>query len=100
LNTRGGLESNLLESTLALDTDIAFRIDVIQARNLLPPPRSNTINTILTHPLDSFVKLSTLATSTVGLTSMTDGGTDRHPRVTCSFVMWKGTPVPNGKSYR
>lgn len=101
VNTRGGLESNSLESSFALDTDIAFRIDVLQGRNLLPPPRSNTINTILTHPLDSFVKLSTLATSTVGLTSpIADGGTDRYPRVTCSFVMWKGTPVPHGKSYR
>lgn len=100
LESRGGLESDVMESTFTLDCDIAFRIDLIRGRNLLPPPRSNTINTILTHPLDSFLKLSTLATSTVGLTSPRAGDADRQPRVTCSFVNWKGAPVSHAKHYR
>jgi hypothetical protein len=107
--SRGGIESNIFESTFVLDCEIAFRVDVVKGKNLLPPPRSNSMNTILTHPLDSFVKLSTLATSTVtGFASGTSStsntpitiSSDRQPRVSCSFVMWKGSPVHNGKFYR
>jgi hypothetical protein len=107
--TRGGVESNVRESTFALDCDIAFLIDVVKGRNLLPPPKSNSMSTILTHPLDSFVKLSTLATSTVtsfasssvsGSVTPAAVSSDRQPRVSCSFVKWKGSPVLNGKVYR
>lgn len=100
IKTKGGIESSIFESTFTLDNDIAFKIDVIRARNLLPPPSSNTINTLITHPLDSFVKLSTLATSSIGLTNPIDEKTDRQPRVSCSFINWKGLPVSNSRIYR
>jgi hypothetical protein len=92
---RGGLPSTILDKSFSMDTEIAFTVEVVRAVGLLPAPDSDSINTIISHPLDSFVNLSSLAAtavgSSVGKVSTSKTSESRNPRVDCSFAKWNGS---------
>ena len=100
LQSVGGRTSDIAEISFHLDEDVEFIVEVHGGENLLPPPSSESLSTIITHPLQTFVNVSTVAVATIGLTAHASQSHDRSPRITGSVVRHDGRTIDKSRKQR
>jgi hypothetical protein len=100
LDDCGGLSSDIAEVSFSVDEDVEFIVEVHGGENLLPPPSSDSIDTLILHPLNTFVNLSSVAVASVGLTTRSSLSHDRSPRIVCSMARHNGKTIFNKKKYK
>lgn len=96
----GGLSSEISEVSFSVDEDVEFIVEIHAGENLLPPPSSDSLDTLILHPLNTFVNLSSVAVASVGLTTRNSLSQDRSPRIFCSMANHNGTSVFKKKKYK